>query len=161
MHHRQSALGVWLSLILGGIFAVTAVVLTLFGADAYASILESGEQNDTTRTATLYIANKVRRHNGIGAVWLDSVEDVPALMLKTTAEDAAILTCLYLYKGHLCEVSVMEGTPVVKAAGQPVLPLHSLSFSVPTPGLITVSMTDGKGHEAAITLYVTTAEVHP
>ena len=161
MHPKQSAIGVLLALLLGCVFAVLALFIALFGADAYSSVLEDGAQNDMTRTATLYIANKVRRHDGAGCVSLGCIEDSMALVLSKKIDDAMVSTYLYLYEGNLCEVSVLENTPVKKMAGQPVLPLSALSFSLPDEGLLTVAMADGNGHDASITLYLRTAEVKP
>jgi len=161
MRQKHSSIGVLLSVLLGLTFALCALFVTLFGADVYASVLDDSSQNDITRTATLYIANKVRQHDADDSISIRSIEGNVALVLEQQVEGETILTYLYLYDGELNEVSVLDGSPVAKSAGQPVLPLSKLSFSYVNPALLRVSLADEKGHAADFLLHIRTYEVTP
>jgi hypothetical protein len=158
---KQSTVSIWFSLVLSCIFALCALLVVFFGSKVYAAVLDDAAQNDLARTATLYIANKVRAHDCAGGVNVGAVEDAPALVLRRQVEADTVVTYLYLYRGTLCEVSTLLGAPVVKAAGQAVLPLHTFDFNRDERGLLHVRVADDGGHTAAIALFLRSAGAVP
>ncbi len=161
MTKRHTFVSVWLSLALGLVFALCALFVVLFGADVYTSVLSDSSANDLNRTATLYIANKVRQSDVKSGVAVGEVEGDTALVLREMVDGEPVLTYLYLYDGNLCEVSAVEGTSITKGSGQPVMPLNTFALLMDKTGLIRVSLSDRSGHSAELVLALRTAEGKP
>ena len=161
MARGNSFIGIWFSLLLGMLFALCTLFLVLFGADVYTSVLSDASKNDVSRTATLYITNKVRQSDEQNGVSIGSVEGDPALLLKNSVEGESVFTYLYLNDGALCEVTAAQGTEVKRSSGQPVLALQAMHLFIEQNGLLHVELLDISGHSSDFVLSLRTKEGRP
>lgn len=152
MKTGRSRVGTLMALSLGIAFALCSLYAALFGANVYTRVLDDAYANDVARTATLYIANKVRQSDMANGVSLGYVQGQAALVLKSTVDEETVLTYLYLYAGELKEVSVLEGTTVSVESGQYILPLAAFVVSLESNDMLRICVSDNKGHEAQILL---------
>jgi hypothetical protein len=145
----------------GCAFALCALFVVLFGAKVYVKVLDDAAYNDVARTATLYVANKVRANDAAGYVSLGSLEGTPALILSRDLDGETFSTYLYYSDGELYELTASAGAPAMLSGGQPVLRLKTFAFEKTAANLLLIRVADEAGHEATISLYLRTAEVLP
>ncbi len=153
MHHdHKHMIDILFVLSLFCVFAVSAVVVILFGANIYRSTVSHMDHNYTQRTSIAYITEKIRQSDESGALQLRTENNTPVLMLTSVINDIPYATSLYEFNGWLYELFARTDIELPLDAGQPVMEVSSLSFKEISPSLLSVSITDSTGE--AETIYV-------
>lgn len=136
------------------VFAVSSVLLILFGADIYKKTVQQMENNYTSRTSIAYITEKIRQSDVEHAIKIISQNDTQILMLTNVINDIPYATSLYEYDGYLYELFARTDLELPLDAGQPVMELHSLSFSQIKQNLLEITFSEDMNSEQ--TIYVST-----
>lgn len=136
------------------VFAISSVLLILFGADIYKKTIQQMENNYTSRTSISYITEKIRQSDVEHAIKIISQDDTQVLMLIRTINNISYATSLYEYDGYLYELFARTDLELPLDAGQPVMELHSLSFSQIEPNILEITFSEDINSEQ--TIYVST-----
>lgn len=136
------------------VFAISSVLLILFGADIYKKTIQQMENNYTSRTSISYITEKIRQSDVEHAIKIISQDDTQVLMLIRTINNIPYATSLYEYDGYLYELFARTDLELPLDAGQPVMELHSLSFSQIEPNILEITFSEDINSEQ--TIYVST-----
>lgn len=126
------------------VFAVTALLVVILGADVYRSTVSDMTRNYNTRTSISYLAEKVRQNDTAGSVTLSQVDGQDALVLTQVLGEKPYETWIYPGDGELREVLVAAGTAVTILDGQPIMPIGSLTLSL-NGNLLSMTATDPDG----------------
>lgn len=136
------------------VFAVSSVLLILFGADIYKKTVQQMEDNYTSRTSIAYITEKIRQSDVEHAIKIISQNDTQILMLTNVINDIPYAISLYEYDGYLYELFARTDLELPLDAGKPVMELHSLSFSQIKQNLLEITFSEDINSEQ--TIYVST-----
>ena len=136
------------------VFAVSSVVIILFGAHIYRSTVSQMDDNYTARTSIAYITEKIRQADEKNAIEIRNENGHQILMMTTMIDDTAYATSLYEYDGWLYELFARTDIELPLDAGQPIMEIHELTFSQISPRLLSVSFVDGTGDSTS--LYIST-----
>lgn len=137
------------------IFGLFTLMLSGMGSTIYRNGTAYLNENYSSRTAAAYIAEKVRQHDENGAVFLDSVEGLPALALRDTIEGNRFITYVYFYDNALCELMVQEDRTPEAMMGSRIVELSSLTVEpVPETDLLSVTAVGKEGNELSELVHV-------
>lgn len=145
-HHSIDTL---FALILFCVFAMTAVVSAVMGANVYISSSKSAEKTYESRVCLDYITAKVHANGEKGAVSVSEVEGAPALTLSETVDGDPYDTVIYCCGGALRELYSARGIPFSADSGTVIANIQSVDFSI-DGNVLTVSctFTDGRTEKA-------------
>jgi hypothetical protein len=140
---RADSIGVFL---LGAAFLFMSISLVLLGGALYRQIMMRANENDEIRTTFAYISNQMHRADEFGGVEVGEFAGAQALLLNHDFYGWEFTTFLYYYDGALRELFVEKGFELDPDAGQVIIRLEDLGFSVDERGLITAwaSFADGR-----------------
>lgn len=136
------------------VFAISSVLLILFGADIYKKTIAQMDSNYSSRTSIAYITEKIRQSDAEHAIKIVSQDDTQILVLTNIINDIPYAISLYVYDGYLYELFARADIELPLDAGQPVMELHSLSFSQIKPNILEITFSDDINSER--TIYVST-----
>lgn len=159
---RRYIVDILFVLALFGVFTISALVVVIIGADVYKHTMESMSRNYDSRTAIAYVSEKVRQadvltSDGTSSVEISTLADCPALALHAEENGEAFCTWLYYHDGWLKELYVRKDADLggnMLAAGEDILQLSDLEYTMLSKDLLWVSMTlpDGQKHNLYLTL---------
>lgn len=132
------------------VFAVSSVLLILFGANIYKKTVQQMDSNYTSRTSIAYITEKIRQSDTANSIYLTSQEETQVLMLINTINGIPYATSLYEYDGYLHELFARTDMKLPLDAGQPIMELHDLSFSQITPNILEIRFIDSTAEQQII-----------
>lgn len=127
------------------VFAASSLLVVLVGADVYKDTAKGMNENFDVRTSLSYVCEKVRQNDTAGAVRLDSLGSVPALVLTQTYDGAAYETWIYQYNGSLTELFAQKGTEIDPSGGQQIMEIPSFTMERMNDHLYRFSITDEDG----------------
>lgn len=157
MHNRITShhtIDILFVLSLFGVFAVSAIILILFGANVYQKTVSQMDENYSARTSIEYITEKIRQSDVQNAIQLKKEQETEILMLTEEIDEIPYATSLYEYNGWLYELFARTDVDLPLDAGQPVIELKNLSFTQLSPNLLSISLCAATGEET--TIYVST-----
>lgn len=146
-----------LVLLLFGVFAVCILVVLLTGADAYKRLSQRDQISYDERTASQYLATRVRQADRLGGVEIDSFQGVDALILTEAIEGEAYETRVYCYDGYLRELFTSADGDFYPEDGEKILAAHGLTLSR-EGRVLTAELTDTEGQVRQMTLYLRSGE---
>lgn len=133
------------------VFAASALMVVVIGANVYRQTVRGMDSNYDSRTSLTYLTEKVRQNDAANAVTIRSVGDSPALVLSQQAGERTYETWIYVYDGYLREVFVAQGVHVKPTDGQPIK--EQQSFLAEKEGSVltlTATGTDGETRRATV-----------
>lgn len=137
-----------------GVFAFSAVIVILFGANIYRNTVSDMDDNYTARTSIAYITEKVRQSDASDALVLRVEDGTQVLMLMSEINGLPYATSLYEYDGWLYELFARTDLELPLDAGQPIMEISDLSFTQLSSSLLEVSFCDASGQDT--TVYIST-----
>ena len=140
-----------LALLLFAVFAVCVLSVLLTGADAFRGLAERDQSGFDRRTATQYIATRVRQADRADGVALEDFCGLTALVCREEYDGEMYCTRIYCYDGYICELFCSAEAVLLPEDGEKIIAVAALSFSE-HDGLITASVTDLSGETADISL---------
>jgi hypothetical protein len=137
------------------IFALTASALVLLMATQYRATVNSMNENYEVRTASSYLAEKVRSHDSAESVSVEDLDGITVLALSENAKESDYTTYIYYYGGALRELLIGSDAAFMPDAGQSIVTLQDFCVEDRGEGLLYITFTDSAGlsHEQYLTYH--------
>lgn len=137
------------SLLLFGVFVLFLLLMLLFSARIYQQSINNTNSESTLGTAVSYIAEKFRRHDTAGGIYISELEDVSALCFLDTINDQDYITYLYLDQGKLKELFTPKDSSAGVSAGTAIAELSDFEIDKNSQGFfhLTLKTSTGKTEE--------------
>lgn len=152
MFGRRHLIDFIFSMALLGVFAVSALMVVILGAEVYKSTVVRMDEGFALRTSVSYVTQKVRQNDRQNAIAIGRVEGVQALVLSQTIGETPYATWIYFDDGSLKEIFARADSPVKRSDGQPLAELSDFAITKGTNGLYTFTMTDKAGASQSVTV---------
>lgn len=128
------------------VFAFSALMLVIIGADIYKKTVSHMNNNYAKRTSFAYITEKVRQYDKQGGISVIEYGNGPALSLEETIDQETYYTVFYQYDGQLRELFSARPEALSPGAGQAVFSCSSLELTQINSSLYQFSIIDAEGH---------------
>lgn len=122
-----------------GIFALCILLVLLSGSESYRRLTARGQTAFQNRTATGYIATRIRQADREDAISLETFGDSDALVIRETVGEKTYLTRIYCYNGALWELYTPESGHFSPEDGERLVEIDSLRLSL-EKGLLTAQV---------------------
>ena len=109
-------------LALFAVFALSALLLVMFGSKIYQNTVTGMNENYTLRNSYSYITEKIRQSDTENSVQIGLIQDASAIVITTETNQTLYETYLYYYDGY---EELINGD--VSTASNSSLPLCSLT----------------------------------
>lgn len=136
------------------VFAATSFILVLIGAKQYRSITNTMDKNYEVRTASSYLAEKVRQHDYAGAISITDLEGTSALAITSTEDDISFITYIYYYENALREIVVTGDSVFSLSSGQKILEMQDFDVKMVNESLIRAEVTNNHGETEILYLNI-------
>ena len=153
-YHTGHIIDLFFTLALFVLFAASAFIVVIIGADVYKETTANMEENYSTRTAISYVTEKVRQHDMSGHTTLTSDGDDTMPVFSDITGNEKYLTYIYPYDGYLCELVIEEGTPFSKSQGERILKVDGFSIADAGNGFIKITSKDSGGSPVSCLLHL-------
>ena len=155
--NRQHTVDSLFTLSLLGVFAISALLVTVFGANTYEKIVSASRKTYESTTALSYVREKIRQNDAAGCISVERLEDTDVLSLKSSVNGRSYITYVYYQDGMLRELYQQEGYDLPLSAGQGILKVHGLSMEQVSDSLLRFTAIDEDGSESEITVAINSA----
>ncbi|MCL2817073.1 MAG: DUF4860 domain-containing protein [Clostridiales bacterium] len=128
------------------VFAVTSLLLVLFGAKVYKNIVAQMDNNFQTRTGLAYVTNKIRNADTEGKIYLECQNDgSDILVISENHGGTETHTVIYFYEGWLREVLKEADEPFDARYGESIVAAADFTMQDRGDGclLFTLTTVDG------------------
>ncbi|MDO4176123.1 MAG: DUF4860 domain-containing protein [Bacillota bacterium] len=130
------------------VFAVSALVVTLFATNVYQGAVDNSTRNDTARTSLSYITEKIHAGDKDGNVELGTFDGCDAVVISTEINGEEYATYIYVYDGQLKELSAKADAGFTAENGTKILEVNAFRMEEKSDGVLSFSCTDDKGKTA-------------
>ncbi|MDR1042541.1 MAG: DUF4860 domain-containing protein [Clostridiales Family XIII bacterium] len=151
MGKRKHIVNVMFTLLLLGVFALTAIFVAVLGAQVYRSSAEKMQANFDTRTSLVYISEKVRQSTGTNFEVRDIGGQSALVITEEYDNGRTYETWMYVYDGKLHETTVVAGSGMEPGTGQAIMDMKSMDFNV-DGDLVKITSVNDAGDEESLTL---------
>lgn len=127
-------------LVLFGLFAISTIILIIFGANIYQTTVDRMHTNYDSRTTVSYLTEKIRQADQYDGISVGSIQGIPALTLSQTINDEIYVTYIYEYEGSLYELFARKKLEMYPDGGQPILNISAFSIEQIKPNLFYLSI---------------------
>ncbi len=155
---RRQAIDIIFALGLFCVFAVSALLVVQIGSTTYGSNVENTESIFSSRTAISYVEKQVKQHDTVGGVTIGTLEEIPALLLKTEIDGETYINYIYYYEGSLRELFAKEGATVSAALGEELIPLKEFEMQQVAEGIYAFSVVDNNDAKSQTIISVRSEE---
>ena len=144
---RRHITDVLFTLTLFAVFAAASLIVVFIGAEVYTATIERSDTSFELNSTLSFVATKIRQHDSVGAVRIDYVEGVAALVMQQVIGESVFETWVYHHEGTLREIFTREGntSAVWLGAGQALVQVASFGFHMPKEGLVEITATSTNG----------------
>jgi hypothetical protein len=150
MGNKKHAVNLIFTVTLLGVFALSAIMVAVMGAQVYQRGAAKMQANFDTRTSLVYISEKLRQ-NPDEAFRRESVEGSDALVLTQSYDGNVYESWIYVHDGKLYEVMVAAGTSVKPGDGQRIMSLNSIDIDIEDT-LLTITVVDTRSNESSLSI---------
>jgi len=125
-----------LPLLLFVIFTTCILFVLLTGADVYRKFSRRDQDNFEKRTTMQYLTTRIRQSDISDAIFVGCFEDINAqaegdtLFLKEEVNGRTFYTRIYCHEGYLRELFSEDDVSFLPNAGQEILELHDIRFTL-------------------------------
>ena len=135
---RKHVTDVLFTLALFCVFAAASLLVVFIGAEVYSATVNRADTSFEINTTLSFVSTKVRQHDAQGAVRVDFIDGVTALVLERTVADMVFETWIYHHEGILREIVInRENIEMLwLGAGQPLMSVYNFHFEMTQDGLI-------------------------
>jgi uncharacterized protein YpmB len=151
MGKRKHVINVMFTLLLLGVFALSALFVAVLGAQVYQSSAEKMQANFDTRTSLVYIAEKVRQSTGTGFDVRETGGASAFVITEKYDDGKTYETWIYVSDGKLMEATVEAGGEVAPGNGQAIMDMKAMDFEL-DGDLVRITSVNGAGDEESLTL---------
>lgn len=132
------------------VFAFSALMLVIIGANVYKKTAAHMDTNYASRISYAYLSEKIRQNDHAGALSVGSYGDGDALIISENINGTVYYTYLYQYDGKLRELFTNTPDTLHPSAGQAIMDCSSFSVSAVSDTLYYFSLTGSDGEETAL-----------
>ena len=132
------------------VFAASALMVVLIGADVYKDTVTGLNNNFDMRTSLTYVSTKIHQNDGSGVVQIGKIEGDDALILKQTYGDQVYQTVIYHDGNSLREIFASEEMNLKKSDGKVIMDVGRFEMEQVSDGLFRFISEDEDGHKAEI-----------
>ena len=150
MGKKKHSVNIIFSILLLGIFALTAVFVAVMGVRVYTNSANKLQENFDTRTSLVYLSEKIRTNPGGFSV--SEVEGRDALVLREEIGGVGYESWIFVKDGRLCELMVVQGAKVLPATAQQIMDLKSLNAELKDGG-VEISVETVAGNQSTTFVY--------
>lgn len=118
-----------LILLLFLLIVVLSSMIVILGKDIYTNIIDDRESNYNLRVSLSYITNKIRQGDKENSVFLDSINDNQALVIRENYDGLNYDTWIYYYDGYIYEILVEEGQEFFEEDGMKIIYVEDFNIS--------------------------------
>jgi hypothetical protein len=133
MGKKRHSVNAIFTIMLLGLFAITAISVALLGAQVYARTAENLQANFGTRTSIIYLSEKIRACQG--EISVRDIGEEKALVLDEETDGQVYESWIYILDDSLYEAVVRQGSLVLPSAGQKIMPLESFEMALDGDGV--------------------------
>ncbi|MBQ7841074.1 MAG: DUF4860 domain-containing protein [Lachnospiraceae bacterium] len=138
-----------------GVFTISALLVTLFGANIYRHIVSESQTGYEKSASLSYMREKLRQNDRAGAISLIEVDGTDVLSIEADFPDNSFVTWIYFQDGALKELFCKKDNPISLSAGQALLTLSDFSMAQLSDSsfLFCATAKDGSFQELTVTLH--------
>jgi len=133
-------------LIVFSIFAISVLMVLMFGASIYRNINDMSRENESEQTALSYIWTKAKNFDNADSIRIGEFNGVPTLQIYESFGGIDFRTVIYHYNGWLYELFSDAELDFSPASGTRVVMVESLTFEELEDGLFRTTA----GHKSLI-----------
>ena len=134
MGKKNHSINMMFTILLLGIFALTAIFVAVMGASVYANSADKLQANFDTRTSLVYLSEKIRT-NPDDSFDVRDLYGATALVLTEEISEQTFESWIFVENERLCEVTVAKGDTVVPAVAQQIMSLKSFDAQLKDGGI--------------------------
>jgi hypothetical protein len=134
------------------VFAASSLAVVIIGADVYKDTVAGMDRNHILRTSLAYVCEKVRQNDTQGAVYLDTLEGAPALVLEQNYGEEPYQTWIYYYDGSLREIFTKKENDIALADGISIVDIRGFQAKKLSENLYEISVTDPSGETVRVSV---------
>ena len=134
MGKKNHSINMMFTILLLGIFALTAIFVAVMGAKVYANSADKLRSNFDTRTSIVYLSEKIRTSAGDNYD-VREVDGNPALVLTEKIGEYVFESWIFVNNDRLCEITIMPGDTVLPGVAQQIMDLKSLDAQLINGGI--------------------------
>lgn len=140
--------------VLIGLFALSALTLTLIGTRVYRRATDTAAQVGSSQMVLSYLGNKIRTFDTQDAVRLETRDGLPVLCLRETLDGEVYETLIYVYRDMLWERFAAAEDAFDPEGGEQLAKVRSLTVTLAAAHLLqaTVVMPDGETRTLRVAL---------
>lgn len=155
LYHGQHTADFLFILSLLGVFALSALLVMLFGAGIYEKLVQQSQSMYETGTALSYVREKIHSCDSGQGISIVSKDGTDVLVLTDQVNGRMLHTCIYFLDGALLELNEPAGESLPLTAGQEILTLTDFSMQQLSDTLFhfTAVGSDRQSDEIYVTLH--------
>ena len=134
MGKKKHSVNMMFTIMLLGIFALSAIFVAVMGAKVYANSADKMQANFDTRTSIVYLSEKIRTCPGDN-YRVREVDGSTALVLTEKLGDSYFESWVFVRNNKLSEVMVRQGDEIYPGAAQQIMDLRSLDAVIRDGGI--------------------------
>lgn len=131
------------------VFAVSALVVTLFAANVYQGTVDRSARSDTARTSLAYVTEKIHAADMDGDVTLSKFDGCDSVVITDEIKGEKYATYIYVYNGRLMELFAKADASFSAENGTTILDVKSFDMEKKSDNLLLFTCVDDKGQSAS------------
>lgn len=132
------------------LFAALSFAVLLLSADRYHRQTEEAENAHMVRTCLAYVNEKIRQSDANGGISIQTLSGQECLVLKTSIDGTAYITCIYAYENRLKELMIREDATFQKTDGTDIMEIGSFTMKQEDAHLFRFTVSDQNGTTASM-----------
>ena len=129
-------------LIIFSVFAISILLVLMFGASIYRNVNELSRENESEQTALSYIWTKTKNFDNAGSISIGDFNGIQALFIYETFGEFNFRTAIYHYDGWLYELFSEAEFEFSPDAGTRIVMVDNLTFEAVDNGLFSATAGD-------------------
>lgn len=140
------------------VFTITALYVTIAGANLYEKTLKQTSQDYSTFTSLSYLEQKIQRYDSANGISVMHKDEQDILCLHEIIEGTAYTTYIYTQDGQLMELFLKDDGPPDLDTGTPLMDAGTLTLQENAPQTLTLDLTDENGLLQSLTVHLKAKE---
>ena len=123
------------------VFFCSSIIILLFSANLYESVVEDANRNFETGTSLAYITEKIRQNDSNSNISISEFDGYEALEIQEIHDNKLYKTYIYEMDGLLKEIYIQDGISATAKAGTTIMNISNLDMIEKGNGLIEFTIT--------------------